>query len=131
MDIKSSELLNARLAPSSITQTIIPNIQGNDIKEQFKLYTILKDKSLVKIYDLTELKAKKNVHGIDSLIDALTLIKDQLILSYKEDNIKNLTIRKTFDSISSALEILSINKIEISPEIINTILLAFLSKNHF
>jgi hypothetical protein len=128
MEITSKELQNAiEVPPNSLFVEPIKN-NSEKIKEDLKILLLLKNKSLLKTFEICEFKSFKSKTSIDVIINLLRLIKEELINHHKDDNTKNLTIRKTFDSIISSLELLSINKIDMDVDIINTIILAFLNK---
>jgi hypothetical protein len=63
------------------------------------------------------------------LIVLFRILKEEFVNKFREDNTKNLTVRKNFDSIISNLECLEVNKLDISSDVLNTTLIAFLSKN--
>lgn len=133
MEITSNELKTASQVPPTFIDSLTPNkIDSKSIKDQLKLMIALKDINLIKVFELSELKTPSNTNnGITNLINLLRLIRDHLININKEDNIKNLTIRKSFDNIISSVEILVINKIDLPSDVVNTIILGFLSKINF
>ena len=49
-------------------------------------------------------------------------------VKYKEDNIKNLTVRKNFDILTLVLDSLLINNIDCSSDEVNTLILGFITK---
>ena len=57
------------------------------------------------------------------------LIRDYYLNIYKDDNIKNLNIRKLFDTIITSLECLMVNGVDVSSDELNALLLGFLNKN--
>ncbi len=129
MEFQSKELLNAQHVKPNLTHVDIDSSETDELKKQIKIFLLLKDKKLLDWYELHSLKSNKTMSGIEVLISILNTIRDEFISENKEDNIKNLTIRKVFDNLISSLSILAINKVDLSSDIINTIMLSYISKN--
>lgn len=129
MEFTSSELNNAPLIQSSITHINPPSIDITSIKDDIRTLLFLKDKRLLNVYETALMSRGQSSSGHDSLKDILNLIRNYITLKYREDNIKNLTIRKHFDIMIYSLESLMINKIDIDSNEMNTLILGFLVKN--
>jgi hypothetical protein len=128
MELNSPELKQANWVAPNATY-IAPIKLENNINDQIRSFILMKDPSLYKSYELAYMKTCKNQSGLMTLIALLRILKEEFISKYREDNIKNLTIRKNFDSIIANLECMEINKLDISSDVLNTLILAFLSKN--
>jgi len=129
MEYYSNELLNAPLVKSSFTNVDKPNIDVTSIKDDIRTLLILKDKKLMNAYETALMSRGQSVSGNESLKDILNLIKNYLTTKYREDDIKNLTIRKHIDIMTLSLESLILNKIDIDSNEMNTLILGFLVKN--
>ena len=128
MEFNSPELKEATwVAPNSTYLT--PNVIHNDLNDQIRSFVMIKNPSLYKHFELSHMKVCKTQSGLYELIFLVRLLREEFIGKYREDNTKTLTIRKNFDSIILNLECMEINKLDVSSDILNTILLAFLSKN--
>ena len=128
MEFNSQELKQATwVAPNSTH--IINEKNDYNLNDKIRSFVILKDATLLKSFELAQMKSCKTSSGLFELIFILRILKEEFLSNHREDNIKNLTIRKNFDSIISNLECLNINNIDISSDILNTIIIAFLSKN--
>lgn len=128
MELSSPELKLASWVSPNATHTIKPKVDNN-LNDQIRSFIMMKNPSLYKSFELAHMKTCKTDSGLVELIFLFRLLKDEFIGKYREDNIKNLTVRKNFDSIISNLECMDVNRLDLSSEILNTILLAFLSKN--
>jgi hypothetical protein len=129
MEYSSQELSNATTVRSSITHVNPPNIDIDSIKDDIRTLLFLKDRKLMNIYETALMSRGQNISGSESLKDILHLIRNYITSKYREDNIKNLTIRKQFDIMIFSLETLILNKIDIDSNEMNTIILGFLVKN--
>jgi hypothetical protein len=129
MEYYSDELLNAPLVKSSFTNVDKPNIDITSIKDDIRTLLILKDKKLMNAYETALMSRGQSVSGNESLKDILNLVKNYLTTKYREDDIKNLTIRKHIDIMTLSLESLILNKIDIDSNEMNTLILGFLVKN--
>jgi hypothetical protein len=128
MEFNSPELKEATWVSPNATH-IVPTAIENNLNDQIRSFIMIKNPSLYKHFELAHMKACKSQSGLYELIFLFRLLKEEFIGKYREDNIKNLTIRKNFDSIISNLECMEVNKLDISSDVLNTILMAFLSKN--
>ena len=125
----SSEMNNIISVNSSITEVRPPNIDKESIKNDLRLIVLLKDKVLLNVYDRASLGRINTNSGVSNIKSILSILKEFILTKYKDDNVKNLTLRKMFDTMESSLECLLINGVDCSSAEINTLLLAFLSKN--
>jgi hypothetical protein len=128
-DFNSQELISAKVVQSSITDNSLVTIDRDQIKNDLKLLILLKDKNLISLYDKVSIYRENSQSGIENIKNFLNILKDYYIDKYRQDPNKNLTIRKSFDILSLALETLYINGIDVSSNEVNTILLSFLNKN--
>jgi hypothetical protein len=128
-DFNSEELISAKVVPSSITDNSLITIDRDQIKNDLKILILLKDKNLISLYDKVSIYRENSESGIENIKNFLNILKDYYIDKYRQDPNKNLTIRKSFDILSLALETLYINGIDVSSNEVNTILLSFLNKN--
>ena len=129
LEISSKELLNAVEVPSSLTEINKPIDQYHDIANQVRNALLSKDKNLFKPYDMGSLYKCKSDSGNDGLKHILQLLRDFYIIKYKDNNVKDLTSRKLFDTMLLSLECLIINGVDISVDEMNALLLGFLTKN--
>jgi len=129
MEYKSNELMSATEIPSSITYVKPVSIDIKSIKDDIRIAILTKDKSLLNIFEESSLKRSPTIYGTDSLKNILNILRDHLCSKYKNDNVKNLTIRKNFDIIISTLDVLTVNNINCTSDEANTIILGFLSNN--
>ena len=127
--MNSYELQNAVDIPSSITHNKIQTVDVNSLKDNIKLSILNKDASLMKAYDVGNLFRSNSNSGNETLKIILHLLRDYMTNKFKDDNTKNLTIRKNFDIMVSSLECLMINNIDCSSPEINTLMLSFLTRN--
>jgi hypothetical protein len=125
----SQELANAQLVPSSITHLPTITVDIQKIKDEINIFLLTKNKDLIRVYDMANMRRTMSSSGNDSLKHVLHIIREFLTSKYKEDNVKNLTIRKNFDIMTTALECLMANNIDVSSDEINTLMLGFLTKN--
>jgi hypothetical protein len=128
MQFNAPELKEATWVAPNATH-VVPVKTDYNINDQIRSFIIMKDPSLYKSYELAHMKSCKNQSGLMTLIFFIRILKEEFITKYREDNIKNLTIRKNFDSIIANLECMEVNKLDISSDILNSMLAAFLSKN--
>jgi hypothetical protein len=129
MEFKSEELKNVSESPSSITHVSSPFIDMKSIKEDMRIFLLTKNKDLLPVYDRAMLSRSVADNGNSNLKDIIQILKDFYSTKYKDDNVKNLTCRKIFDTINLGLDCLMINGIETSSDEINTLILGFLTKN--
>ena len=130
MEFSSDELKNARASSaSSIHEDKSPPINTEDLKNNLKLFLLLKDKSLLKSYDLASFSRNISNSGNETMKSFLYLLKDFYTLKYKEDNTKNLSIRKNLDIIFLAIDNLIINNTDITSDEFNALFIGFLNKN--
>jgi hypothetical protein len=129
LEINSKELLNAVEVPSSLTDINKPIDQYHDIANQVRNALLSKDKNLFKPYDMGSLYKCKSDSGNDAIKHILQLLRDFYIIKYKDNNVKDLTSRKLFDTMLLSLECLMINSVDISVDEMNALLLGFLTKN--
>jgi hypothetical protein len=125
----SEELKNAVSVPSSITYYELPKIDTQHLKDEIKKFLILKDPKLLQIYDNASMGRISKSSGNENLKNLLHLIRDLFVLKFKEDNIKNLTVRKNIDIMLIALESMMVNNIDCSAEEINALILGYVTKN--
>jgi hypothetical protein len=125
----SEELKNAASVPSSITYYELPKIDTQNLKDEIKRFLILKDPKLLGIFDNAALGRVNKSSGNENLKNFIHLIRDLFVLKFREDNIKNLTVRKNIDIMLTALECMMINNIDCSPEEINALFLGYISKS--
>jgi DNA-binding FadR family transcriptional regulator len=129
MEYTSSEMQNAVNTPSSITQVQTAEVNTKNLKDELKSLVFLKDRKLMNVYDSAFMCRVTNSSGNEVLKNLLYLIRDHYTNKLREDNVKNLTVRKNFDIMFAALELLIINNIDISSDEMNTLILGFLSKS--
>lgn len=129
MEFTSKELLEAPMVQSSITHINPPMMDTSSIKDDIRTLLFLKDKKLLNVYETALMSRSQNISGNETLKDILNLVKNYITLKYREDNIKNLTIRKHFDIMIFSLESLILNKTDIDSNEICTLILGFLVKN--
>lgn len=128
MEFNAPELKEATWVAPNATHSVPYKVENN-LNDQIRSFVMIKNPSLYKYFELSYMKTCNSQSGLYELVVLFKLLREEFIGKYREDNIKNLTIRKNFDSIISNLECMEINKLDISSDILNTILIAFLSKN--
>jgi len=129
LNFESRELNNASEVNSSITYNKPISINLESLKDDIRNLILSKDKSLIRAYDYGSMSNIRNNSGNDSLKSIINVIRDYMSQKYKEDNTKNLTLRKNLDIIILVLESLSINDIDCTSPEISALLLGFLGKN--
>jgi hypothetical protein len=129
MEFESRELKEATFIAPNSTYVGIDNSGADQLRNDIKISLILKDKKLLKWFEMHSLKQHKSVSGLETLSYLIRNLKEEFVNEHKDDNIKNLTIRKNFDIILSSLDMMIVNKLDVPSEVINTILLSYLSKN--
>ena len=110
MEFDSDELKNASFVPANGLSLLNENIDFSDIKNQLKLGVLIKDKKLIKWFENYSMRQYKASSGVELLIELIKFLREEFIFEHRENNIKNLTARKTFDTILLSLELLIINK---------------------
>lgn len=125
----SEELKNATLVQSNLAEPIKYDLNLESLKDDLKLFILTKDKSLSKAYDIASLFRNNTPSGNDTLKSFLLIIKEYYLTKFREDNVKNVIIRKNIDIIFLLLDTLSISNIDISSNEVNTLMLSFMSKN--
>lgn len=129
MEYRSNELMSATEVAPSLTYVKPVLIDTKSLKDDIRLCILTKDKSLLNVFEEASLKRTSTIYGNDTLKYILNILKDHLCAKYKNDNVKNLTIRKNFDIIMATLDILTVNNISCTSDEVNTIILGFLSNN--
>jgi hypothetical protein len=129
MEFTSNELINAPMVTSSITHVTTPQMDIGNFKNDIQTILFLKDRRLIGIYETAMMSRSSNISGNETLKDILHLIRNYLTNKYRDDNIKNLTIRKHFDMMVLSLESLILNKTDTDSNEINALILGFLVKN--
>lgn len=124
----SEELKNAISVPSSITYYELPKIDTQNLKDEIKRYLVLKDPKLLNIFENASMGRINKTSGNENIKNLLHLIRDLFALKFKDDNTKNLTVRKNIDIMFLALESMMINNIDCSSEEINALILGYISK---
>lgn len=128
-DFLSQEMNSARVSPSSFTDNSLVKIDTESLKNDLKVFLVTKDKTLLKPYEMAALSRSDSELGNDTLKSFLNVLKDYCINKFREDNAKNLMIRKNFDIMFLALDNLIINNINITSNEVNAIMVSFISKN--
>lgn len=129
IQFSSKELLNAVEVPASFVDVKKPIEQYKDIQNEVRNALLSKDKNLFNPYDMGSIYKCKSDSGNDALKSILHLLRDFYIIKYKDNNVKDLTSRKLFDTMLLSLECLIVNGIDISSNEVNALLLGFLTKN--
>ncbi len=125
----SEELNNAISVPSSITYYELPKVDTENLKDEIKKYLVLKDPKLLDIFTNASMGRVSKSSGNENIKNLLHLIRDLFVLKFKEDNMKNLTVRKNIDIMFLALESMMINSIDCSSDEINALILGYISKS--
>jgi hypothetical protein len=130
MDYVSEELKNATIVKSSITDDRFSNnLDLKKIKEDLRFYLTAKDRNLSSLYDICNMTKCDTSSGNDVLRKILIILRDHYSSKFRQDNNKNLTIRKNFDIMLLCLDNLNINESDCKSDEMFTVLLSFLSKN--
>jgi len=130
MELNSKELINAAIVPSSSVTTDNSNhILEHDMLEQLRNHLLNINKGSYYPFDMGSLRRIYNDSSNDCLKTLIHIIRDYYIIKFKEDNTKDLTSRKIFDTILLSLDCLVINKIDVSSKEINALIMGFLAKN--
>jgi hypothetical protein len=125
---QSEELNNAVSVPPSITYYELPKIDTQNLKDEIKRYLVLRDPKLLNIFENASMGRVNKSSGNENIKNLLHLIRDMFVLKFKEDNTKNLTVRKNIDIMFLALESMMINNIDCSADEINALILGYISK---
>jgi len=128
-DFLSEELKNARLVSSSLTDPLKNEMDLESLKNDLKVFVITKDKTLLKPYDIASLSRYNSTSGNEVLRSFLSIVRDFYTNKFREDNSKNILIRKNIDIIFLALDNLLINNINISSNEMSALMVSFISKN--
>lgn len=129
MEFRSDQLNSASYSPPSLTHTPSISIDLEALRNELRVFILTKDKSLLNLYDIASLNKVNSYSGIENLSELLSVLNDFLASKFKEDNQKNLTIKKIFEMIDTGLKTLHINGINCNSNEINTLILGFLIKN--
>lgn len=129
MDFQSNHLNSASYSPPSLTHTPSISVDLEALRNELRVFILTKDKSLLNLYDIASLNKVNSYSGIENLTELLSVLNNFLALKFKEDNQKNLTIKKIFEIIDTSLKTLQINGINCNSNEINTLILGFLIKN--
>lgn len=125
---QSQELKEAVSVPSSITYYELPKIDTQNLKDEIKRYLVLRDPKLLNIFENASMGRVNKSSGNENIKNLLHLIRDLFVLKFREDNTKNLTVRKNIDIMFLALESMMINNIDCSADEINALILGYISK---
>lgn len=125
----SDEMRNAISVPSSITYYELPKIDTQNLKDEMKKFIVLKDPRLLGIFENASMCRINKSSGNENIKNLLHLVRDLFALKFKEDNVKNLTVRKNIDIMFLALESMMINNIDCSADEINALILGYISKS--
>jgi hypothetical protein len=124
----SEELQNAIPVAPSITYYELPKVDTDNLKDEIKKYLVLKDSKLLNIFENAAMGRVNKSSGNENIKNLLHLIRDLFSLKFREDNVKNLTVRKNIDIMFLALESMMINNIDLSADEINALILGYISK---
>ncbi len=124
----SEELQNAISVAPSITYYELPKVDTDNLKDEIKKYLVLKDSKLLGIFENAAMGRVNKSSGNENIKNLLHLIRDLFALKFREDNVKNLTVRKNIDIMFLALESMMINNIDCSADEINALILGYISK---
>jgi hypothetical protein len=124
----SEELQNAIPVAPSITYYELPKVDTDNLKDEIKKYLVLKDSKLLGIFENASMGRVNKSSGNENIKNLLHLIRDLFALKFREDNTKNLTVRKNIDIMFLALESMMINNIDLSADEINALILGYISK---
>jgi hypothetical protein len=125
----SKELQNCHAVPSSVTDNSIVNINIEQLKNDLRFLVMTKDKNLINTYDVVSMNRSNSSSFNETLKSILSIIRDFYCNKFREDTIKTLTIKKSFDIMIISLENLTLNTLDQNSNELNTILLSFLSRN--
>jgi hypothetical protein len=125
----SKELQNCHAVPSSVTDNSIVNINIEQLKNDLRFLVMTKDKNLINTYDVVSMNRSNSSSFNETLKSILSIIRDFYCNKFREDTIKTLTIKKSFDIMILSLENLTVNTLDQNSNELNTILLSFLSRN--
>jgi hypothetical protein len=125
----SDEMKNAISVPSSITYYELPKIDTQNLKDEMKKFIVLKDPRLLGIFENAYMCRINKTSGNENIKNLLHLVRDLFALKFREDNVKNLTVRKNIDIMFLALESMMINNIDCSADEINALILGYISKS--
>lgn len=125
----SDEMRNAISVPSSMTYYELPKIDTQNLKDEMKKFIVLKDPRLLVIFENASMCRINKSSGNENIKNLLHLVRDLFVLKFREDNVKNLTVRKNIDIMFLALESMMINNIDCSADEINALILGYISKS--
>ena len=125
----SDEMRNAISVPSSMTYYELPKIDTQNLKDEMKKFIVLKDPRLLVIFENAFMCRINKSSGNENIKNLLHLVRDLFVLKFREDNVKNLTVRKNIDIMFLALESMIINNIDCSADEINALILGYISKS--
>ena len=125
----SDEMRNAISVPPSITYYELPKIDTQNLKDEIKKFLVLKDSKLLGIFENAYMCRINKSSGNENIKNLLHLVRDLFALKFREDNVKNLTVRKNIDIMFLALETMMINNIDCSADEINALILGYISKS--
>jgi hypothetical protein len=125
----SDEMRNAISVPPSITYYELPKIDTQNLKDEMKKFIVLKDPRLLVIFENAFMCRINKSSGNENIKNLLHLVRDLFVLKFREDNVKNLTVRKNIDIMFLALESMMINNIDCSADEINALILGYISKS--
>ena len=125
----SDEMRNAISVPSSMTYYELPKIDTQNLKDEMKKFIVLKDPRLLGIFENASMCRINKSSGNENIKNLLHLVRDLFVLKFREDNVKNLTVRKNIDIMFLALESMIINNIDCSADEINALILGYISKS--
>ena len=125
----SSELRDAAVVRSSITDNSAVNVDIQQLKNDLRLLVMLKDKNLLNVYDIAGMNRVNSPSFNETLKNIIIIIRDYYCNKFREDNTKILTISKSFDIILLSLDNISVNSMDQNSDDLNAILLSFLSRN--
>lgn len=125
----SDEMRNAISVPPSMTYYELPKIDTQNLKDEIKKFLVIKDSKLLGIFENAYMCRINKSSGNENIKNLLHLVRDLFALKFREDNVKNLTVRKNIDIMFLALETMMINNIDCSADEINALILGYISKS--
>jgi len=129
MEFTSKELQNAIEIAPTITYNKPELIDSNFLKNNLKILVISKNQYLLRPFEFSQMVKSNNNSGLNTLKIFLNIVRDYMAMSFREDNIKNLSIRKNIDIMCLSLEASLINGIDINTNELNALMLGFLTEN--
>lgn len=105
------------------------SLTSESLNDRIKSYMLSKSPEVSRAFNIGYLNNSTSISGVTTFKEVLRMLKDSLVEKSKGSVQKEMTVRKTFDTLLAALEVLNIHGIDIDCEEFKGMLLGYISRN--